>query len=100
MRHPILLALAAQSAVDVLDEVVSLFDRAVSGREAAARQRLDEQLAERARLGEDRQALLDDILAVVLDPAISGLFAAGFDAFLLGERRVFRVPHHRLGRVA
>jgi TnpA family transposase len=71
VRHPILLALAAQSAVDVLDEVVSLFDRAVSGREAAARQRLDEQLAERARLGEDRQALLDDILAVVLDPAIS-----------------------------
>ena len=36
----------------------------------------------------------------VLDPAISGLFATGFDAFLLGERRVFRVPHHRLGRVA
>ena len=36
----------------------------------------------------------------VLDPAIAGLFADGFDAFLLGERRVFRVPHHRLGRVA
>jgi hypothetical protein len=33
----------------------------------------------------------------VLDPAIAGLFAGGFDAFLLGESRVFRVPHHRLG---
>lgn len=36
----------------------------------------------------------------VLDPAVAGLFAEGFDAFLLGERRVFRVPHHRLGRLA
>ncbi len=36
----------------------------------------------------------------VLDPAISGLFTMGFDAFLLGDRRVFRVPHHRLGRLA
>lgn len=34
----------------------------------------------------------------VLDPAISGLFPTGFDAFLLGEARVFRVPHHRLER--
>jgi metallophosphoesterase superfamily enzyme len=36
----------------------------------------------------------------VLDPAIAGLFAGGFDAFLLGETRVFRVPHHRLGHPA
>ncbi|MDF1586790.1 ligase-associated DNA damage response endonuclease PdeM [Rhodospirillales bacterium YIM 152171] len=31
-----------------------------------------------------------------LHPAIAGLFPAGFDAWLLGERRVFRVPHARL----
>ncbi|HMR31915.1 MAG TPA: ligase-associated DNA damage response endonuclease PdeM [Geminicoccaceae bacterium] len=36
----------------------------------------------------------------VLDPAISGLFGAGFDAFLLGQERVFRVPHHRLDPLA
>ena len=36
----------------------------------------------------------------VLDPAISGLFGKGFDAFLLGRDRVFRVPHHRLGPLA
>src|SRR6266571_820051 len=66
-RYPILVTLAAQSAVDVLDEVLLLFDQALSGREAAARERLTVVLAERARTGEDRQALLDDILAIVLD---------------------------------
>ena len=70
-RYPILLTLAAQSAVDVLDEVLLLFDQALSGREAAARERLTEALAERARTGEDRQALLDDILAIVLDPDVA-----------------------------
>ena len=70
-RYPILLTLAAQSAVDVLDEVLLLFDQALSGREAAARERLTEVLAERARGGEDRQALLDDILAIVLDPDVA-----------------------------
>ena len=70
-KYPILLTLAAQSAVDVLDEVLLLFDQALSGREAAARERLTEVLAERARGGEDRQALLDDILAIVLDPDVA-----------------------------
>ena len=67
---PILLTLIAQSAVDVLDEVLLLFDQALSGRESAATERLTEVLAERARRGEDRQALLDGILRIVLDPAI------------------------------
>lgn len=34
----------------------------------------------------------------VLDPAIAGLFPGGFDAFVLGEARVHRVPHHLLSR--
>jgi hypothetical protein len=66
-RYPILLTLLAESVVDVLDEVVLLFDQALSGRESAARTRLTEELAERARAGEDRQALLDEILAIALD---------------------------------
>lgn len=70
-RYPILLTLAAQSAVDVLDEVLLLFDQALSGREATAREKLTEVLAERARTGEDRQVLLDDILAIVLDPDVA-----------------------------
>lgn len=32
----------------------------------------------------------------VRDPAIARLFAAGFHAYLLGERRVHRFPHHVL----
>ena len=60
-----------QSAVDVLDEVLLLFDQALSGRESAARARMTEALAERARSGEDRQALLDDILRIVLDPDVT-----------------------------
>jgi DNA ligase-associated metallophosphoesterase len=34
----------------------------------------------------------------VLDPAIASLFARGFSAWLLGEARVFEVPHDRLVR--
>jgi hypothetical protein len=69
-RYPILLTLVAESAVGVLDEVLLLFDQALSGRESAARARMTEALAERARGGEDRQALLDDILKIVLDPDV------------------------------
>ena len=47
----ILLALAAQSAVDQLDEVIALFDQAVSARESRARTRTDEELVERAKKG-------------------------------------------------
>jgi hypothetical protein len=47
-RYPILLTLLAQSAVDVLDEVLLLFDQAISGRESAAQAKLD-RTAGRAR---------------------------------------------------
>ena len=69
-RYPILLALVAQSAVDQLDEVVALFDRAVSARESRAKSRTEEELAERARRGEARHLLMDVILPVLADPAI------------------------------
>ena len=69
-RYPILLTLVAQSAVDVLDESLLLFDQALSGREAAAKAKLAEALAQRGRTGEDRQALLDEILVIVLDPDV------------------------------
>jgi hypothetical protein len=70
-RYPVLLTLVTQSAVDVLDEVLLLFDQALTGRESAAKSKMTEALAERARSGEDRQALLDDILRIVLDPDVS-----------------------------
>ncbi|HKD47851.1 MAG TPA: ligase-associated DNA damage response endonuclease PdeM [Rhizomicrobium sp.] len=34
----------------------------------------------------------------VSDPAISGLFGAGFHAFMLGEERVYAIPRHGIGR--
>ncbi|WP_327299888.1 MULTISPECIES: hypothetical protein [unclassified Streptomyces] len=69
-RHPILLTLLAQSSVDVLDAVVQLFDQTLSGSESRARIKLREVLAERAKLSEDRLALLDEILPVLADAGI------------------------------
>lgn len=69
-RHPILLTLLTQSAADVLDEVIQLFDQAITGRESHARHKMIGELAERAKSGEDRQALLDDLLAIITDAAI------------------------------
>jgi hypothetical protein len=60
----------AQSATDVLDEVVQLFDQAVSARESKAAHGMRDELAERGKTGEDRQALLDAVLAIVADPAV------------------------------
>lgn len=69
-RHPILLTLLAQSSVDVLDSVVQLFDQTLSGSESRARTKLREVLAERAKLSEDRLALLEEILPVLADAGI------------------------------
>ncbi|BAS18377.1 transposase for transposon Tn21 (plasmid) [Arthrobacter sp. Hiyo8] len=69
-RYPILLTLLAQSGTEVLDEVVQLFDQSLSARESRALNRMRDYLAERARAGEDRQALLDAVLAIVADPAV------------------------------
>ena len=41
-KYPILLAFVAQAAVDQLDEVVALFDQAVSARESRAKSRTEE----------------------------------------------------------
>ena len=50
-RYPIWLALVAQSAVDQLDEVIALFDQAVSARESRAKARTD---VLRTRIGMDK----------------------------------------------
>ncbi len=69
-RYPILLALVAQSAADQLDEVIALFDQAVSARESRAKSKTDEALVERAKKGEARQLMMDVILPVLADPSI------------------------------
>lgn len=70
-RCPILLTVLAQSATDVLDEVVALFDQAISAKFGQAERRMQQELAGRAKSGEDRQALLDELLAIVTDPQIT-----------------------------
>jgi len=70
-RYPIVLTLLAQSAVDVLDEVVQLFDQAISASESRARHKLSDRLAERAKRSEDKLALAEEILPVLADPAIA-----------------------------
>jgi hypothetical protein len=70
-RYPILLTLVAQSGTDVLDEVVSLFDQAISAREGKAERTMRDALAERGKAGEDRQGLLDDLLTIIADTTIA-----------------------------
>jgi hypothetical protein len=82
-RYPIPLTLLSQSAADVLDEVIQLFDRAISSRESLARFKLIDELAERAKSGEDRQVLLDDMLTIVTDAAI---LDKAIGALIRGER--------------
>lgn len=65
-----MLTLLAQSAVDILDEVVGLFDQAVSARESHAKAKSDQALTERAKQDEARQLLLEVILPVLADPSI------------------------------
>ncbi len=82
-RYPILLTLPAQSATDVLDEVVQLFDQAVSARESKAERKMRDALAERGKAGEDRQALLDDLLDIIFD---LGLDDEQIGGLIRGER--------------
>ena len=90
-RYPILLALAAQSAVDQLDEVVALFDQAVSARESRAKSKTEEALAERAKKGEDRQLLADVILPVLADPSIPDEQVGGILRERIGMSRLREV---------
>jgi TnpA family transposase len=90
-RYPILLALVAQSALDQLDEVVALFDQAVSARESRAKSKTDEALVERAKTGEDRQLLVDVILPVLADPSIPDEQVGGILRSKIGMQRLREV---------
>ncbi len=90
-RYPILLALVAQSAVDQLDEVVALFDQAVSARESRAKSKTDEALIERAKKGEARHLLMDVILPVLADPSIPDEDAGGLLRSSIGMSKLREV---------
>lgn len=69
-RYPMLACLVAESAVGVLDETLTLFDRLLTARESTARAKMVDELAERARSTEQRQRLLDELLVLILDTDI------------------------------
>jgi TnpA family transposase len=87
-KYPILLAFVAQMAIDQLDEVVALFDQAVSARESRAKTKTDEALVERAKKGEVRQLLMDLILPVLADPAIADEQVGGMLREQIGMQRL------------
>jgi hypothetical protein len=91
-KYPILLAFVAQAAVDQLDEVVALFDQAVSARESRAKPRTEEALAERAKKGEARQLLMDVILPVLADPPVPDELVGGRLRDQIGMQRLRRSP--------
>ncbi|MFE5028290.1 hypothetical protein ACFRAO_34565 [Streptomyces sp. NPDC056656] len=78
----------SQSAADVLDEVISLFDQAVSARESRARIKMRDELAARAAAGEGRQALLDEILPVLVDSGIEDEMVGGLLRNTIGTERL------------
>ena len=87
-KYSILLAFVAQAAVDQLDEVVALFDQAVSARESRAKSRTEEALAERAKKGEARQLLMDVILPVLADPSVPDELVGGRLRDQIGMQRL------------
>ena len=60
-----------------------MFDQAVSAREGKAERSMRDALAERGKAGEDRQALLDELLAIIADPAVADEDVGGL---IRGER--------------
>ncbi|MFE4961180.1 hypothetical protein ACFRCW_46705 [Streptomyces sp. NPDC056653] len=87
-KYPILLAFVDQAAVDQLDEVVALFDQAVSARESRAESKTDEALVERAKRGEARQLLMDMILPVPADPLVPDDQVGGLLRGRIGMQRL------------
>lgn len=86
-KFPILLAFVAQAAVEQLDEVVALFDQAVSARESRAKAKTDEALVERAKQGETRQLLITEIFPVLADPSIPDEQVGGLLRERIGMQR-------------
>ena len=87
-RYPIVFATVTQAADEVLDELVGLFDQTLSARESHARARLAERLAERGREGGDREVLLNELLARILDDAIDDEVLGGVLRHEIGMERM------------
>src|ERR1700737_1904954 len=87
-RHPILLATLAETYVEVLDELVQLLDQALAGADSRARHELNRRLIERARVEVDRGRLLDEVLDILADPAVSDADAGRLVRVRIGMPRL------------
>lgn len=87
-RYPILLATLAETYVEVLDELVQLFDQALTGADSRARHELNRRLVERAHIEIDRGRLLDEILEILADPAVSDADAGRLARARIGMARL------------
>jgi Tn3 transposase DDE domain len=102
----VLLATLAEAAVEVLDELVLLFDQGLSSSDSRARHQLDERLAERAKDAQRREVLLDQLLEVLTDPgvpdeAVGGLLRGrvGMDALRQARLPAGRRPRRDAGHL-
>ncbi|MCP3990373.1 MAG: Tn3 family transposase, partial [Actinomycetia bacterium] len=69
-RYPMLLAFLAEAHSDLVDELVLMFDQALSGFENRTRRLVHDQQLQAAQSSTSRLELLDDILDVVLDSSL------------------------------
>jgi len=88
-RHTILVAALAAGHTEIVDEVVQLFDQALSATDTRARNRVAERRLEAADADVDRLALLDEILDVVLDDDLDDA-AVGLALRGMGSERLAR----------
>lgn len=70
-RYPILLAFLAQLYIEVLDELVEIFDRLLAAISNRAERKLAEIRQEIALLAGDKIKLLQEVVRILIDPAVS-----------------------------
>jgi len=70
-RHPALLATLDETYVEVLDELIQLLGQALAGADSRGRPELSQRIVDRASAEADRGRLLDEMLDVLADRAIS-----------------------------
>jgi hypothetical protein len=69
-KYPILLSTLTECYVEVLDEIVGMFDRALSGIENRAKNKVKEKLAQLGKDAMDKLDLLEEMLAIATDATI------------------------------
>ena len=69
-RYPILLVLLHETLIDLVDEVVGLYNRTLQKSAARSRRELDEWRAATARATNEKMSLFSQIGRLILDPAI------------------------------